>query len=111
MQSCLRHYLQQELRKNDKVYWSDMDETDQELKDAQRAKELMDDPLIQQTFETMEQKYIAAWKDSDLEDSKGREILWQLIWAIGQVKSHFSVIMDKGEFHKSTISRNMKRKI
>ena len=87
-----------------------MDETDQELKDAQRAKELMGDPLIQQTFETMEEKYIAAWKDSDLEDSKGREILWQLIWAIGQVKSHFSVIMDKGEFHKSTISRNMKRK-
>ena len=87
-----------------------MSEVDQELKDAKRAEELLNDPLIHQTFETMEEKYIDAWKDSDLEDSKGREILWQLIWAIGQVKSHFTVIMEKGEFHKSQISRNMKRK-
>ena len=87
-----------------------MDEIDQELKDSQRAEELLNDPLIKQTFEIMEQKYIEAWKDSDLEDAKGREILWQLIWAIGQVRSHFTVILDKGEFHKSQISRNMKRK-
>ena len=87
-----------------------MDPIDQELKDSQRAEELLNDPLIKQTFEIMEQKYIEAWKDSDLEDAKGREILWQLIWAIGQVKAHFTVILDKGEFHKSTISRNMKRK-
>ena len=87
-----------------------MDEIDQALKDSQRAEELLNDPLIKQTFEIMEQKYIEAWKDSDLEDAKGREILWQLIWAIGQVKAHFTVILDKGEFHKSTISRNMKRK-
>ena len=88
-----------------------MNEVEQELKESERAKELMDDPLIKQTFETMEEKYMDAWRGSDLEDSKGREILWQLIWAIGQVKAHFSVIIDKGEFHKSTISRNMKRKI
>ena len=88
-----------------------MDQVDQELKESQRAKELMDDPLILQTFAKMEEEYIEAWKNSDLEDSKGREILWQLIWAIGQVQNHFNVIMDKGEFHKSTISRNMKRKI
>ena len=87
-----------------------MNEIDQELKDSQRAEELLKDPLIQRTFEIMEDKYIEAWKDSDLEDSKGREILWQLIWAIGQVQAHFNVILDKGEFHKSTISRNMKRK-
>jgi len=87
-----------------------MDEIEQELKDSQRAEELMNDPLIQRTFEIMEQKYIDAWKDSDPKDSTGREILWQLIWAIEQVQAHFTVIIEKGEFHKSTISRNMKRK-
>jgi len=87
-----------------------MDEIDQELKDSQRAEEILNDPLIKKTFKIMEEKYIDAWKDSDLEDSKGREILWQLIWAIGQVKAHFGVIIEKGEFHKSQISRNMKRK-
>ena len=88
-----------------------MDEIEQELKDSQRAEELMNDPLIKQTFETMEEKYMEAWRGSDLDDSKGREIIWQLIWAIEQVKAHFNVIIEKGEFHKSTISRNMKRKI
>jgi len=87
-----------------------MDEIEQELKDSQRAEELMNDPLVKQTFETMEEKYMEAWKNSDLEDSKGREIIWQLIWAIGQVKAHFNVIIEKGDFHKATISRNMKRK-
>ena len=87
-----------------------MDEVEQELEESRRAEELLNDPLIQKTFEIMEQKYIDAWKDSDLEDAKGREILWQLVWAIGQVQAHFNVILDKGEFHKSTISRNMKRK-
>ena len=88
-----------------------MDEVEQELEESRRAEELLNDPLIQKTFQLMEEKYIDAWKESDLEDSKGREILWQLIWAIGQVRSHFTVILDKGEFHKSQISRNMKRKI
>jgi hypothetical protein len=89
-----------------------MDEIDlEELKDSQRAKELLNDPLIQRTFEIMEEKYIEAWKDSDLEDIKGREILWQLNWAIGQVRNHFNVILEKGEFHKQTLSRSMKRKI
>ena len=87
-----------------------MDEIEQELKDSQRAEDLMNDPLVKQTFETMEEKYMEAWKNSDLEDSKGREIIWQLIWAIGQVKAHFNVIIEKGDFHKATISRNMKRK-
>ena len=87
-----------------------MDEVEQELEESRRAEELLNDTLIQKTFQIMEEKYIDAWKNSDLEDTKGREILWQLIWAIGQVRSHLTVIIEKGEFHKSQISRNMKRK-
>jgi hypothetical protein len=87
-----------------------MDEIDQELKDSQRAEELLNDPLIQKIFQDLEDKYIDAWKDSDLKDSLGREVLFQLIWAIAEVRSHFNVIIEKGEFHKSTLSRSMKRK-
>ena len=87
-----------------------MDEIDQELKDSQRAEELLKDPLIKQTFEILEQKYIEAWKESDPKDSSGREVLFQLQWAIGQVRNHFNVILEKGEFHKQTLSRSMKRK-
>ena len=87
-----------------------MDQVDQELKDSQRAKELLDDPLIQKIFQELEEKYITAWKESDPKDREGGEVLFQLQWAIGQVRSHFTVIMEKGEFHKSALSRSMKRK-
>ena len=87
-----------------------MDEIDQELKDSRRAKELLDDPLIKSVFKKMEEEYMKAWKESEMEDSKGREILWQLVWAIDQVQKHFHVIIERGEFHKSQISKNMKRK-
>ncbi len=40
-----------------------MDPIDQELQDSQRAKELLDDPLIQKIFQELESKYIDAWKD------------------------------------------------
>tara|TARA_R110002020_G_scaffold305980_2_gene521937 strand:+ start:637 stop:903 length:267 start_codon:yes stop_codon:yes gene_type:complete len=87
-----------------------MDPIDQELQDSQRAKELLDDPLIQKIFQELESKYIDAWKDSDPKDREGREVLFQLQWAIGQVRNHFNVIIEKGDFHKSALSRSMKRK-
>jgi len=87
-----------------------MDEIDQELKDSQRAEELLNDPLIQKIFQELESKYIDAWRGSDPKDSSGREVLFQLQWAIAEVRSHFNVILEKGDFHKSTLSRSMKRK-
>jgi len=87
-----------------------MDEIDQELKDSQRAEELLNDPLIQKIFQELESKYIEAWRESDPKDSSGREVLFQLQWAIAEVRGHFNVILEKGDFHKSTLSRSMKRK-
>ncbi len=87
-----------------------MDQIDQELKDSQRAKELLSDPLLQKIFQDLEEKYITAWKESDPKDREGREVLYQLQYAIAEVRSHFTVIIEKGEFHKSTLSRSMKRK-
>ena len=87
-----------------------MDPIDQELKDSRRAKELLDDPLIQKIFQELESKYIDAWKDSDPKDRDGREVLFQLQYAIAEVRSHFTVIIEKGEFHKSVLNRSMKRK-
>ena len=87
-----------------------MDPIDQELQDSRRAKELLNDPLIQKIFQELEEKYIDAWKESDPKDSAGREVLFQLQYAIAEVRSHFTVIMEKGDFNKSVLSRSIKRK-
>ena len=88
-----------------------MSEVDQEMRDAERAKQLLKDPLFQQTFDELEKQYFETWKNTEPKDTEGREILWQLLWSTEQVRNHFSVIIDRGEFHKSTLSKTMKRKI
>ena len=87
-----------------------MDPIDQELQDSRRAKELLNDPLIQKIFRELEEKYITAWKQSDPKDRESREVLFQLQYAIAEVRSHFTVIMEKGDFNKSVLSRSIKRK-
>ncbi len=87
-----------------------MDLIDEELGDSHRAKELIDDPLIKQIFQELEDKYIEAWRNSDVKDFAGREVLFQLTWAVAEVRNHFDVIIAKGDFNKSVLSRSMKRK-
>ena len=58
----------------------------------------------------MEREYHEKWKDTQPEDTQGREILWQLLWAIGEFRSHLSVIMQRGEFHINHLDKVLKRK-
>lgn len=87
-----------------------MSEIDQELKDAQRAKELINDPVFIKAFEELEKLYMDTWKSSDLKDSEGREVLWQLVWAIAQVRAHLGVIMERGELHQAQLNKLIKKR-
>ena len=87
-----------------------MNEVEQEIRDGDRAKQLLEDPLFQKIFDELEKQYFETWKGADPSDSKGREVLWQLLWSTEQVRNFFNVIMDRGEIHKTDISRSMKRK-
>ena len=82
-----------------------MDEIDQELKDSQKAKELINNPVLIKAFEELEKLYLDTWKSSDLKDSEGREVLWQLVWATAQVRAHLDVILERGELHKAQLNK------
>ena len=43
-------------------------EDKKEARDAERAKEILDDPLLQGAFDKMEDEYISAWKQSKTGD-------------------------------------------
>ena len=88
-----------------------MSEMDQEIRYGERAKQLLKDPLFQKVFDELEKQYYETWKGADPSDSKGREILWQLLWATDQVRNYFNVIIERGELHRNDISRTMKRKV
>ncbi len=85
-------------------------EEEKEIRDAERAKEILEDPLLQGSLDKMEEEYISAWKQSKTGDKEERDILWQLVWAIGEFRTHLSVIMQRGEFHKDRLQKSMKRK-
>ena len=87
-----------------------MDEIDQELKDSQRAKELINDPVLTKAFKELEKLYLDTWKSSDLKDSEGREVLWQLVWATAQVRAHLGVILERGELHQANLNKLIKKR-
>ena len=85
-------------------------EEQKEIRDAEHAKNLLEDPLLQETLDKMEEEYTTTWRNTKTEETEARELLWQLLWAIGEFRSHLSVIMQRGEFHKDYLQKSIKRK-
>tara|TARA_Y100000310_G_scaffold239355_1_gene242931 strand:- start:455 stop:724 length:270 start_codon:yes stop_codon:yes gene_type:complete len=85
-------------------------EEEKEIRDAEHAKNLLEDPLLQETLDKMEEEYTTTWRNTKTEETEARELLWQLLWAIGEFRSHLSVIMQRGEFHKDRLQKSIKRK-
>lgn len=53
---------------------------------SRKAKELLDDPLVQEILEILEDRAVSDWKQSDPKDSEGREHAWAAVRAIEQFK-------------------------
>ena len=85
-------------------------EEQKEIRDAEHAKNLLEDPLLQETLDKMEEEYTTTWRNTKTEETEARELLWQLLWAIGEFRSHLSVIMQRGEIHKDRLQKSIKRK-
>lgn len=82
----------------------------EEIKRAERAKELMSDPLIGEIFTELEEIYFNSWKETQPKDTDARETMWQLFWAVGELRRHINVIVSRGEFNKNLIENAKKRK-
>ena len=82
----------------------------EEIKRAERAKELMSDPLIGEIFTELEEIYFNSWKDTSPDERDAREMMYQLFWAVGELRKHINVIISRGEFNKNLIDQAKKRK-
>ena len=85
-------------------------EEEKEVRESEHAKALLEDPILQGAFDKMEKEYISKWKNTETKDKEERDILWQLVWAIGELRTHLSVIMQRGEFHRDRLQKSLKRK-
>jgi hypothetical protein len=66
---------------------------------GERAKALMRDPLITEAFDTLEEKYVSAWKDSSSSQDE-RETLFQMYQALMVVRGHLSEVISTGDLAK-----------
>jgi len=70
---------------------------------ANRARILLDDPMLQEAFKTLEQAYIDRWRVTDIHDDKGREKLFVAVNVVGKVKDHLALIVSNGSVAKSAL--------
>lgn len=63
---------------------------------ANRAKALLDDPLLVEAFEALEREYIAAWRATQVRDNDARERLWQAVNVASKVRDHLKLAVSNG---------------
>lgn len=85
-------------------------ESQKEIREALRAKEILEDPILQGAFDKLEEQYIQAWKDSKAKNKDDRDTLWHLVWAIAELRTHLSVIIQRGEFNKGQLQKSLRHK-
>ncbi len=72
---------------------------------ANEAKELLENPLLEEAFAQMEAAYLADWRSSGLADLEERERVWLAIKVLEEVKRHLRVVVENGVIAKRDIDR------
>jgi hypothetical protein len=72
---------------------------------ANEAKELLENPLLEEAFAQVEQAYLADWRSSGLADLEGRERIWLAIKVLEEVKRHLRIVVESGTIAKRDIDR------
>jgi len=71
-----------------------------------RAEALLDDPLLIETFDTLEKTYQAAWRDTKVAETEKREWLFVAINLLGKVRDHIKEVARNGRIEQATLNMN-----
>jgi predicted metal-dependent hydrolase len=84
-----------------------MDKSEEAIRRGHRAKALIEDDLLKETFATLEQTYIARWRDSA--DIADRETLWRAVRIVGDVRDELLNVLNNGKIAQAELERLQKR--
>lgn len=70
---------------------------------ASQAKELLDHPVLQEAFATLEATYLSAWRSAPARDTEGREGLWYMLKALDGVKGHLTTTLETGRMAEAQL--------
>jgi hypothetical protein len=67
-----------------------------EIARGQRARAILDDPLVGEAFAALERACLAEWRAAPARDVEGRERLWLMLKMAERLKAHFTSLVDGG---------------
>lgn len=70
---------------------------EERIYDANRAKEVLENPAFEGAFESIEQELVEAWKTSPQRDDKGREHIFLALTMLRRVKAHLTTTLETGK--------------
>jgi len=82
---------------------------EEQIERSQRAQELLEDPLIKESFESLESTYLEAWRQSRPGEELDREVLWQAWFALDAVRQHLNQIMQNGKIARDALDKLKRR--
>jgi hypothetical protein len=84
-----------------------MNDTDDmvEVTRGQRARAILDDPLVDEAFAAIERECLAEWRRAPARDVEGRERLWLMLKMAERLKAHFVNLIDSGRLAAERIAQ------
>lgn len=68
----------------------------QEIVDGQRARQLLEDEMLNRVLDDLELQYLDQWKKTSIKDTDERERLWYAQRAIQDFRTHLRIVVDGG---------------
>ena len=75
----------------------EQDKLNQELSQANKAKQLFDNPLLQESFQKLRELYSNSLLNTGANETDTREKLWLAYNIVGKVEQHLQEILDTGK--------------
>ena len=66
----------------------------------EKAKRLLNDPLLKEAFETLKTDLMVRWESSGSNEIEARESIWLAMRLLDKVHSHLVSIVETGHMHK-----------
>ena len=78
---------------------------DEQIQRGQRARLLLEDPLMTEVLDGMEKSYIEAWEKSSETDTAFREKMWALHKLTKELRVQLNVIAQGGKIAAAQLDR------
>ena len=80
-----------------------MDKTEKQIQQGQRAKQLLDDPLLKEAFEYLSEQYKQEIFNTSYDDHNQRQVLWMAYNMLDKIKGHLVSVMETGKLASSEL--------